>query len=205
MRSQYSKIAYPTGIVRLAALSPVALYRVGLGWLVAMLPILILTTRGRNTRMPRFTPLEYRRHGSMIYVISAWGERANWYQNLIAFPYGTIKIGRRTYSVQASAVEEQSEAVRALYLFRNSVPFLSYEHIYEPFNTPDEVANLARLNEIADQFVIVRLDILDEPLALPAVPSDRVWIWGALLLGAVLVSLFGEVIGRARSEQEKLL
>src|SRR5689334_14087097 len=94
-------IPYPTGVLRLALRMPLTLFRLGLGDLLNALRLLILTTRGRKSAQPRHVAVEYRRHGSKIYMISGWGERPDWYQNMLADPLVTIQLGRHTLSALA--------------------------------------------------------------------------------------------------------
>src|SRR5690606_27599379 len=113
-----------SGAVRLAIRLPIALYRLGLGMVIGAAPIMVLTTRGRRSGLPRHTALEYRQHGSKFYVISAWGRRAHWVQNLLAQPDVTIQCGHRTYATRARLVDDAGEVNRAVQLFRKQLPYI---------------------------------------------------------------------------------
>ena len=115
-------IPYPTGLLRLALRMPLTLFRLGLGDLLNALRLLVLTTRGRKSGQARHVAVEYRRHGSKIYMISGWGERPDWYQNLLADPLVTIQLGRHTLSALADKVTDPAEALRAVNLFRRDAP-----------------------------------------------------------------------------------
>src|SRR5690606_8582246 len=84
--------------------------------------IMVLTTRGRTTQLPRHTAIEFRTHGSKLYVVSIWGARPNWYQNLLNNPDVTIQRGGRTYAAKAYLVTNSGEALRVLHLFRRRAP-----------------------------------------------------------------------------------
>src|SRR5688500_9087772 len=88
-------IPYPQGLWRIVARTPLYLYQAGLGWMLRPFNLLILTTQGRKTGLARHTALEYRRHGSKLYLISAWGERPHWYQNLLINPAVTVQFNGR--------------------------------------------------------------------------------------------------------------
>lgn len=178
-------IPYPNQITRWIFRAPVLMYRLGLGWLAGVAPFLILTTIGRKTHRIRYTALEYRRHGSKFYVVSGWGQKADWFRNLMAHPCATVKIGRQSYSVRASLVDEHAELLSVLYMFRHMLALLD--------NVPSPVT-LKTLAEVADKFTIVRLDIADERPALPAVPADRAWIWPTVLACGLLVGAVVEFL-----------
>lgn len=89
----------PSGVLRAAFRLPIYLYGCRLGWLLGH-RILLLTHRGRRSGSIRRTPLEVIRHdaasGESV-VVSAWGERSDWYRNLKANPAMEIRIGREHY------------------------------------------------------------------------------------------------------------
>src|SRR5262245_39925130 len=116
------QLPYPNTAARVLLRLPIWLYRMGLADLVSVLPLMILTTRGRKSGLPRRAVIEFRRHGRKIYAISAWGERPQWVQNIAHDPCVTIQRGKRTFTAQAHLVDDPSEALRALYLFRRTSP-----------------------------------------------------------------------------------
>ena len=72
---------------------PIALYRVGLGWLLGH-QFLLLTHTGRCTGRVRHTALKVLRYdpatGESV-VASAWGPTADWYRNLRARPAVAVR------------------------------------------------------------------------------------------------------------------
>ncbi len=190
-------IPYPTGLLRLALRTPLTLFRLGLGDLLNTLRLLILTTRGRKSGQARHIAIEYRRHGSKIYLISGWGERPNWYQNLLADPLVTIQFGRQTLSALADKVTDPAEAMRAVNLFRRDAP-TRYDAVLGRL-VDDEISGF-KLPDVSHQFTIVRLDIIaDEPL-LPGLAMDRMWLWPAAIIGLVLMVT---LLGRPKSDHEE--
>jgi deazaflavin-dependent oxidoreductase (nitroreductase family) len=137
---------------------PIFLYRIGLGPLLNLAHIMVLIPRGRRTGRPRPVAIEYRQHGSKLYIISIWGERPQWYRNLCANPIVTIWRGRSRYTARAYRVEDRDEAIRVLYLFRKRAP-----RIYDPLiaRLADRESIGARdLPDVSHHFTIVRLDRL---------------------------------------------
>lgn len=179
-------LPYPIGIYRVLMRLPVWLYRLGLGRLVNLISIMVLTTRGRISGLPRHTPIEYRIHGRKIYVISAWGTRPHWFQNLQADPIVTLRLGGHVFAAQARGVSNTGEALRVLYLFRKRAPAF-YDALIARLSEQERITTRT-LPDVSDRFTIVRFDPLETEPALPTVPSDWRWIWGGLgLAGGVLL------------------
>jgi deazaflavin-dependent oxidoreductase (nitroreductase family) len=81
------------------------LYALGLGPLIGRL-ILLLTTTGRKSGLPRTTALQYEEVDGAIYIASAKGTRADWYQNLVANPCVTVRVKSRQFAGRAQLVTD---------------------------------------------------------------------------------------------------
>ncbi|MCA0456348.1 MAG: nitroreductase family deazaflavin-dependent oxidoreductase [Chloroflexi bacterium] len=184
MTQPQHSIPYPTTLGRFALRMPLTLFRLGLGELLNLLRLMVLTTRGRKSGKARYAAVEYRRHGSKIYIISAWGGRPDWYQNLLTDPLVTIQLGREKVSALADKVTDPAEAARALNLFRQDAP-ARYDAVLGRL-IEDEVSG-SKLRDVSEQFTVVRLDIIgDEPL-LPGLTADLIWLWPVALVGLAVV------------------
>lgn len=172
-------IPYPAGIIRWIARSPLWLHRLGLGWLMGWLPFMVLTTRGRTSGLPRHTVLEWRRHGSNYYVVSAFGTRPHWYQNLCKHPVVTIQDGLKLFRARAVPVTDRNEAARALYMFRKYSPV--YELVLTSISTASTI-DFRTLSEISHEFTVVRIEPEDGPPELPGVRGLPVWVPLAMLI-----------------------
>jgi deazaflavin-dependent oxidoreductase (nitroreductase family) len=189
-------VPYPTGILRTIMRLPLVLHRLGLGPLVNLLPLLVITTRGRSSGLPRQSVLEYRRHGNRFYVVSVWGKRTQWFQNLIVNPLVTVQKGRERFGARAALVSDSGEALRVLYLFRKKAPII-YDALLSRLSDQGTV-NARTLPDIANQFVIVRLEPTVDDSAPPPLPSDLAWIWRtALMAGLALMAI--RLVRRASS------
>jgi deazaflavin-dependent oxidoreductase (nitroreductase family) len=166
-------IPYPKGLVGDLVRVPVLLYRLGLGPLVSLLPLLIITTRGRKSGQPRHSVLEYRRHGTKHYVVSAWGRRTQWLQNLLVHPLVTVQKGQDRFGARASLVEDSGEALRVLYLFRKKAPII-YDAVLARLSDRESV-NAHNLPDISSQIVIVRLEPVANELTPSALSADLAW------------------------------
>ena len=54
--------------------------------------VLLLTTTGRKSGLPRQTRLQYEKEGSAIYVAAARGQQADWFRNILANPHVEVQI-----------------------------------------------------------------------------------------------------------------
>ncbi len=88
----------PSGLIKF-------LYRAGLGPLLGRL-ILLLTTTGRRSGLPRVAPLQYEELDGLIYVGSARGAQADWFRNIIANPKVKVQIKARCFEAFAEAVTD---------------------------------------------------------------------------------------------------
>jgi deazaflavin-dependent oxidoreductase (nitroreductase family) len=96
----------PAGMLRLGLRLPIWLYRVHLGWMLGN-RFLMMTHTGRKSGLPRQTVVEVVRHDKATdtyYVVSGWGEKANWYQNIRQTPQVTIQVGGRKFQSNAEFI-----------------------------------------------------------------------------------------------------
>lgn len=191
MSSSLQLLPYPKGWLKRFFRLPILLFRLGLSVTLDRVPIMILTTRGRRSRQARFAALEYRRHGTKLYVISGWGERPQWYQNLQHDPESTLALGQKTYRAKATVIDNPSEKARALYMFRNRVKFLSNPYLI----TVDEALNrnLREMQQLAQEYTVVKFELQEGLPDLPTVAPDLVWVWP---LAALMTSASAFVLAR---------
>lgn len=184
MTQQSTLIPYPSGLFKWLLFLPLQLVRIGFGWLLVPTPLLILTTKGRKSGLPRHVVLEYRQHGSKIYAVSGWGTQPHWVKNLQADPLVTIQYQGTTCCARAHFVENTAEAMRALYMFQRSSRF--YETLFASMSSA-ETLDMRKLIDVAGEFTVVRFEILEDAQCFPGVqPTHRA-------IGYVLMSLFALV------------
>jgi deazaflavin-dependent oxidoreductase (nitroreductase family) len=58
--------------------------------------VLLLTTTGRKSGLPRQTRLQYEKDGGAIYVASARGQQADWFRNILANPQVEVQFEGQT-------------------------------------------------------------------------------------------------------------
>lgn len=155
------------GFAQTLSRAPLLLYQLGWAPVLDWLPLLALTTRDCDTGAPRHTALEYRRHGSKLYLVCGLGEATDWYKDIVAEPGVTIQHGAKIYAARAVRVDDPAEALRALYAFsRNS---WLYESLFARMSSAN-AADLNTLTEVAAEFTVVRIEPSDDELELPPVP-----------------------------------
>jgi deazaflavin-dependent oxidoreductase (nitroreductase family) len=90
----------PSGALRVAFRLPIFLYRFRLGWLLGH-RVLLLVHRGRKSGRIRRTPLEVIRYDPATdesIVVSAWGEKSDWYRNIEANRALEVRTGGRSFT-----------------------------------------------------------------------------------------------------------
>ena len=93
----------PSGMARLAFRVPIWFYHARMGWLLGG-RFLMLTHKGRASGKQRYTVLEVVKHEAenhTYYVGSGYGEKADWYRNVMTNPHVIIQVGNRCYKAHA--------------------------------------------------------------------------------------------------------
>lgn len=89
-------------------LPPRIAYSVGLGSLVGGF-VLLLETTGRKSGLPRITPLQYEEVDGVIYLGSARGTKADWFQNLSADPNVKLTVGSCKFQGLADPITDPAQ------------------------------------------------------------------------------------------------
>ena len=79
------------------------LYDLGLGPFIGRF-VLLLTTTGRKSGLPRTTPLQYEKIDGAYYVGSVRGVQADWFRNLVANPRVEVRVKAQRWCGWAEAV-----------------------------------------------------------------------------------------------------
>lgn len=149
-------IPYPQGIIRVLVRLPMLFHRMGIGFLLRPMRLMAITTEGHKSGLARHTVLEYRRHGSKLYVISGWGDKPHWVKNVIKSPAVTVQFGQREISATASLVSDSAESLRALYMFQRTGGI--YETILANMSNAGSI-DLRTLKLVANEFTVIRFDL----------------------------------------------
>lgn len=93
---------------RLIKLPARILYALGLGSLQGRF-VLLLTTVGRKSGLPRVTPLQYDEVDGVFYVGSARGDKADWYRNILVNPAVEVQVKSRRFHGIAEPVTDPQQ------------------------------------------------------------------------------------------------
>jgi hypothetical protein len=189
-----------SSVTRWLVKAPLLAHRLGLGETLDLLHLLILSTR-RSGGTTRHTALEYRAHGSRLYVISTRGDRAGWAVNAIAQPAVTVQRGGRSFPACIERVTHSGEALMALRLFHGTGPFV-YDTIFTPMQALRGRGAVTErdLPRITREYAIFRIiPQANMPLPLSPLHDDLRWVLplaglatvGIGMLAALALSLRG--------------
>lgn len=123
----------PAGALKLALRLPIYLYRLNLGWIFGHRGLLLIH-RGRKSGLLRETVLEvilYEPATRESVVLSAWGEKADWYRNIKATPALEVRTGGHRYvPAQRFLKSEENQTVLADYGRRHPLAFRIFARVF---------------------------------------------------------------------------
>jgi deazaflavin-dependent oxidoreductase (nitroreductase family) len=96
---------------------PIIHYRIGMGWMIGRY-VLLLTTTGRKSGKPRYTPLEYvyDKENDRYRVAAGWGGHTDWFRNLLRNPQVWVQVGRRKFDAIAEPASDEEVAEYMMYV-----------------------------------------------------------------------------------------
>lgn len=173
-------LPYPTGWMKWVYKLPILLYRLGLGFLLGRL-FMILTTTGRKSGQPRRTAIEFHEFEGRPTVMSGWGTKTDWYRNLEANPLVTVQTWRGVQPARARRITSEDELARAFQwaqgnpAMRGMMNLAGFEMTLEHFLAEKE------------RFTFVAFEPTNE-ITPPPLQADLVWVWALLLPPALIAS-----------------
>ena len=90
---------------------PILQYKLGMGWMIGRY-ILLLTTTGRKSGLPRHTPLEYEydKENDRYRIAAGWGGNTDWFKNIKANPKVYVQVGTRKFEAVAEIATDEEVA-----------------------------------------------------------------------------------------------
>ncbi len=161
--------------------APIFSWRLGLGPVVGKV-VMILTTTGRKSGLPRHTMIECHRINGKKYAPCAYGERADYYQNILVDPRVTVQTADGTEAMIASRLTDDEEMTLFFKEGMNSTPGMLAWYLESLGIEPTVEAVLAN----KDRIYWLRFDPTEE-LTPPGLEVDLAWLW-PLALGVVLIA-----------------
>jgi deazaflavin-dependent oxidoreductase (nitroreductase family) len=144
-------------LARTLARAPVWLYRARLGFLFGN-RFLLIEHIGRRTGSARYVVVEVvERPGADRYVVaSGFGERAQWFRNVLVTPRVRVSVGRRRLVPADASVLDPADAAAAVRRYRTAHPWAW--RVLRPLleriapavaGSPDELASRIPMVELA--------------------------------------------------------
>lgn len=174
-------LPYPAGLTKWLFKSPILFYRLGLGFFVGRI-FMVMTTLGRKSQEPRRTAIEFHEFKGRNYVFSAWGQKADWLQNIQANPLVTIQPWRGAQSVTACRLTTDAELAEA---FEYAMSNPSMRAVLKSVGF---VLTLEQFIAQKERLVFVTFDPTDQPTPEP-LRADLAWVW--LVLAVLILGLAG--------------
>ena len=164
---------------------PLLLWRLGYGPLLSHPSrggsrMLALTTRGRKSGQARHTMVSQIELDGRDYILSGWGLRSQWVQNILQDPLVTVQVYRRTYSARIRRVTDREEFARvAERIFQTGG-----DSHFKPWLASQGINPTAEdLTAKRDQVFLFGFDPAQQPGPRP-LRSDLAWIH-LILLGMI--------------------
>lgn len=132
-----------------------ALYALGLGPVIGGF-ILLLTTTGRKSGLPRVTPLQYEKIGADYYLGAARGLKADWVRNLQSHPRVEFRVGASRLQATAEVVTDPARFADFLEVRLQRHPWMIGLIMQKAHGLPRRPSR-AQLEELAKSEVFVIL------------------------------------------------
>jgi deazaflavin-dependent oxidoreductase (nitroreductase family) len=151
----------------------------GLGFLVGKI-FMILTTTGRKSNQPRHTAIEFHEYKGRKYVYSGFGEKSDWYKNILVDPHVTIQTASGTEKVIARRITDEKELAKAFeFVSHNPTMKRWVQALGFRLNLDEFIAK-------KDCFYLFTFDPTGESTP-PPLESDLKWVWLMIILGSILI------------------
>jgi deazaflavin-dependent oxidoreductase (nitroreductase family) len=169
--------------------SPLIWWRMGLGQILSHKALggnkmLALSTWGRKSGKPRHTMLSYVSLDQKEYVCSGWGQKSDWYKNIVENPHVTVHVGRKIYAAKARRVKEFDEYAKVIREMFETGGDSHFEAWLESYGIKFKEQDMLEKRE---RLYIIVFDPCVSPGPQP-IPVNLKWIWG--LLAVILIGLW---------------
>ncbi len=158
------------------------LWRLGLGRFAGMWPrgfgrLLVIEHTGRRSGSRYRTPVNYTIVGDDLYCVAAFGERTDWYRNLLASPNTAVWLPDGRWEAEVADFSDGPHRVDLMRRVLIDSGFAAHLFGLHPHEIADE-----DLDEATSSYRLVRIRPL-RPQQAPG-PGDLTWIW--YLIGAAV-------------------
>lgn len=106
-------------LLRLGFKAPVFLYHGPVAELLRSRCVMMLTTTGRKSGLPRTNGVSFMPVDGHYVIFSGWGVSSNWYRNLRANPEVVARVGRHRFRATARVIEDPERRVELMRRMRD--------------------------------------------------------------------------------------
>jgi deazaflavin-dependent oxidoreductase (nitroreductase family) len=163
---------------------PLLYWRLGLKPLLVRARVfrfLVLTTKGRKSSQARHTMLAHFVLDGRIYIGAGWGERTQWYRNILADPRVTVQARGHAFGAVARLIIDDEELRRLYWHGQKNCPIWLWKRSLASWDIRDEVEDFVAKKA---RIPFLCLDPLSE-CPLPPLRGDLVWVWLVVTIAAV--------------------
>ena len=169
---------------------PLILWRLGFGAYLSSparggSKMLVLTTKGRKSGLPRHTMLSYIQSGEKEYVASGWATRSDWTKNIQTDPLVTVQVRGRIYSGLARRIIDLEEFTEVAKSLLDSGGDSHLEAWLAMLGTKNDLNHLVTKR---DRVYFYGFDPTDVQGPIP-LQADLLWIW-AVIFSVILGLVF---------------
>lgn len=164
----------------------VLMWRLGLGWLLNSWPsrlgrYAILVVRGRKSGLRRFAPINFAPGSGEFFCVAGYGAQTHWYRNLQAEPNIEVWLPDGWWVARAETVIEAESRLSIIReVLKNSGFAADSLAGIDPFSVSDQ-----ELETETSEYMAVRVELVARAQGRGG-PSDLAWVWGVLVVAAVL-------------------
>lgn len=166
----------------------VLLWRLGLGRVANLWPkgfgrLLVIEHTGRRSGSRYLTPVNYTTVGDDLYCVAAFGERTDWYRNLLATPNTAVWLSNGRWEAGVADVSDDPQRIDLIRRVLIDSGFAAHLFGLHPHHIGDE-----DLAEATATYRLLRIRLLQRRAA-PNGPGDLTWIWLPVLGAAMAAGL----------------
>lgn len=170
------------------------MWRLGLGRVANLWPagtgrMLVIEHAGRKSGTAYLTPVNYTRTPTGVYCIAAFGDRTDWYRNLMAQPSTALWMPDGRWIAECEDVSERADRAEIMRQVLIDSGFAAHLVGLHPRTMTE-----AELAEATQSYLVLRFDLTRKE-AIEGGPGSLSWVW--LLVGGVVV--MGRACRRLRS------
>jgi deazaflavin-dependent oxidoreductase (nitroreductase family) len=121
--------------------------------------VLILTTNGRKSGLPRKTPLQYELENGAVCVASARGCQADWVRNILANPNIEIELDNLHFHAQSQVITNSTQISEFLEIRLKRHPLMMGAMMF--FHGLPPRPNRGQLYELAVDLALVKFNPID--------------------------------------------